>query len=129
MDDEFYSNSQKSHYIKQDKFGRNKVNYKALSNKILISNLIKQMKVIYLRDPTLNLLRGNQTKKIEDLQKEDSLYDEDKELYNQNNNDILSFSKHNKKWLILPGFVKTKFKRKTNMKFGEISDNYFGIPV
>ena len=129
LDDEFYSNSQKSHYIKQDRFGRNKVNYKALSNKILISNLIKQMNVIYLRDPSLNLLRGNQTKKIEDLQKEVSLYDEDKELYNKNNNDILSFSKHNKKWLILPGFVKTKFKRKTNMKFGEISDNYFGIPV
>ena len=128
LDDEFYSNSQKLHYIKQDRFGRNKVNYKALSNKILISNLIKQMKIIYLRDPTLNMLRGNQPKKIEDLQKDISIYDEGKEIYNQENN-ILSFTKLNKKWLILPGFIKTKFKRKTNMKFGEISDNYFGIPV
>lgn len=132
LDDEFDSNFsylEKDDLNRKDKCQKNIVNYKALSNKILVSNLIRQMRIIYLRDPSLNLIRGKQSKKIEDLKKEVSLFDDYQDLYNQKNNEIISLSHYYKKKLILPSFIKTKFKRKTNLKFGEVYDNYFGFPV
>ena len=103
---------------------RNKINYVALANKIFLTNLIKQMKIIYIKDPAMNILRGNTSKKISDLKKEVSLYDEFEGLYNKYNDDI-TFSRYNKIKLTLPKFIKTKFKKETHLKY----DNYFGIPV
>ena len=120
--DELNSNLEKIKTVEDDIVSRNKINYVALTNKILLTNLIKQMKIIYIKDPPMNVLRGNTSKKIMDLKKEVSLYDEFEALYNKYNDDI-TFSRYNKIKLTLPKFIKTKFKK--NLKF----DSYFGIPV
>ena len=120
--DELNSNLEKIKTVENDTVSRNKINYVALTNKIFLTNLIKQMKVIYIKDPPMNVLRGNTSKKIMDLKKEVSLYDEFEALYNKYNDDI-TFSRYNKIKLTLPKFIKTKFKN--NLKF----DSYFGIPV
>jgi hypothetical protein len=126
--DELNSNLEKIRSVKDDTVSRNKINYVALTNKIFLSNLIKQMKIIYIKDPVMNILRGNNSKRIPDLRKEVSLYDEFEGLYNKYNDDI-TFSSYNKIKLYLPKFIKTKFKKKTNSKYGHFADNYFGIPV
>ena len=120
--DELNSNLEKIKTVENDTVSRNKINYVALTNKIFLTNLIKQMKIIYIKDPPMNVLRGNTSKKIMDLKKEVSLYDEFEALYNKYNDDI-TFSRYNKIKLTLPKFIKTKFKN--NLKF----DSYFGIPV
>ena len=126
--DELNSNLEKIRSVKDDTVSRNKINYVALTNKIFLSNLIKQMKIIYIKDPVMNILRGTNSKRIPDLRKEVSLYDEFEGLYNKYNDDI-TFSSYNKIKLYLPKFIKTKFKKTTNSKYGHFNDNYFGIPV
>ena len=126
--DELNSNLEKIRSVKDDTVSRNKINYVALTNKIFLSNLIKQMKIIYIKDPVMNILRGNNSKRIPDLRKEVSLYDEFEGLYNKYNDDI-TFSSYNKIKLYLPKFIKTKFKKTTNSKYGHFNDNYFGVPV
>ena len=122
--DELNTNLEKIKTVENDTLSRNKINYVALANKIFLTNLIKQMKIIYIKDPAMNILRGNTSKKISDLKKEVSLYDEFEGLYNKYNDDI-TFSRYNKIKLTLPKFIKTKFKKETHLKY----DNYFGIPV
>jgi hypothetical protein len=126
--DELNSNLEKIRSVKDDTVSRNKINYVALTNKIFLSNLIKQMKIIYIKDPVMNILRGNNSKRIPDLRKEVSLYDEFEGLKNKYNDDI-TFSSYNKIKLYLPKFIKTKFKKTTNSKYGHFNDNYFGVPV
>ena len=127
--DEINSNLEKIKSIKDSTTNRNKINYAALSNQIFISNLIRQMKIIYIKDPAMNILRGKNLKKISDLRKEVSLYDEFEGLYNNKYNEDITFSRFNKIKLTLPKFIKTKYKKSTNLKYGQINDNYFGIPV
>ena len=122
--DELNTNLEKIKTVENDTLSRNKINYVALANKIFLTNLIKQMKIIYIKDPAMNILRGNTSKKISDLKKEVSLYDEFEGLYNKYNDDI-TFSRYNKIKLTLPKFIKTKFKKETHLKY----ENYFGIPV
>ena len=126
--DELNSNLEKIKSIKDETHNTNQINYVALTNKIFSSNLIKQMRLIYIRDPTMNILRGKTTKKISDLKRETPLYYEFEQLYNQDETDI-TISRYNKIKLSLPKFIKTKFKKSTNSKYGNIIDNYFGIPV
>ena len=126
--DELNSNLEKIKSMNDDTHNKNQINYVALTNKIYLSNIIKQMRIIYIRDPAMNILRGNNTKKIWELQKEIPLFDEFEELYNLNDTDITIF-RYNKIKLSLPKFIKTRFKKSTNFKYGHIIDNYFGIPV
>ena len=126
--DELNSNLEKIKSMNDDTHNKNQINYVALTNKIYLSNLIKQMRLIYIKDPAMNILRGNNTKKISELQKEIPLFDEFEELYNLNDTDI-TISRYNKIKLSLPKFIKTRFKKSTNFKYGHIIDNYFGIPV
>ena len=121
--DEFNTNLEKIRSIKDDTISRNKINYVALTNKILLTNLIKQMRIIYMKDPAMNILRGNKTNTISDLRKEISLFDQFEGLYNKYNDDI-TFSRYNKIKLALTKFIKSKFKKETNFH-----DNYFGLPV
>ena len=114
--------------MNDDTHNKHQINYVALTNKIYLSNLIKQMRLIYIRDPAMNILRGNKTKRISELLKEIPIFDEFEELYNVNDTDI-TISRYNKIKLTLPKFIKTKFKKSTNIKYGHIIDNYFGIPV
>ena len=126
--DEMNSNLEKLKSIKNETYNTNKINYIALTNKIFLTNLLKQMRLIYIRDPAMNILRGKTTKKISDLKRETSLYNEFEQLYNLDDTDI-TFSRYNKIKLSLPKFIKTKFKKSTNYKYGNNIDNYFGIPV
>ena len=126
--DELNSNLEKIKSMNDDTHNKHQINYVALTNKIYLSNLIKQMRLIYIRDPAMNILRGNKTKRISELLKEIPIFDEFEELYNINDTDI-TISRYNKIKLTLPKFIKTKFKKSTNIKYGHIIDNYFGIPV
>ena len=121
--DEFNTNLEKIRSIKDDTISRNKINYVALTNKILLTNLIKQMRIIYMKDPAMNILRGNKTNTISDLRKEISLFDQFEGLYNKYNDDI-TFTRYNKIKLALTKFIKFIFKKETNFH-----DNYFGLPV
>ena len=126
--DELNSNLEKIKKVKDEALSRNKINYAALTNKIILYNLMKQMKIVFIKDPTLNTLRANRTKRIADLKKEVSNYDDFQGLFNKYNDDI-TFSRYNRIKLSVPKFIKTKFKKNTNLKYGHIIDNYFGIPV
>ena len=126
--DELNSNLDKIKCIKNETLSRNKINYVALTNKIFQSNLINQMNAIYIKDPSMNILRGNEIKKIADINSEVSLLDEFEGLFNKYNDDI-TFSRYNRIKLSVPKFIKTKFKKETNRKYGHINDNYFGMPV
>ena len=126
--DELNSNLEKIQSFKDDTHHINQINYVALSNKIFLSNLIKQMRFIYIRDPTMVILRGKATKKITDLKKETPIYLEFEKLYNQDDTNVV-FSRYNKIKLALPKFIRTRFKKSTNSKYGNNIDNYFGIPV
>ena len=121
--DQLNTNLEKIRSIKDDTYNTNKINYVSLTNKILLTNLVKQMKIIYIKDPDMNFLRGNEINKISDLRKEIPLFDEFEELSKKYNDDHI-FSRYQKIKLSLPKFIKTKFKNKTNY-----FDNYFGVPV
>ena len=128
ISEELNNNFEKIKTIKSDIISRNKIDYVSLSNKVFLTNLIKQMKIIYIKDPAMNTLRGKDTKRITDIKKEVSIYDEFEGLYNKYNDDI-TFSRYNKIKLSLPKFIKTKFHKKTIKKYGTICDNHFGVPV
>ena len=126
--DELNSNLDKIKSIKSETLSRNKINYVALTNKIFQSNLINQMNIVYIKDPSMNILRSIQNNNFPIVRSEISLYDEFKRMFNKYNDNI-TFSRYNKIKLSLPKFIKTKFRVQTNKKYGHIIDSYFGIPV
>lgn len=128
ISEELNSNLEKIKSLKDDINTRNKIDYVSLTNKIFLSNLIKQMKIIYIKDPPMNILRGKDSKKISDIKKEVSLYDEFQGIYNKYSDDI-TFSRYNKIKLSSPKFIKTKFKKRTYIKYGRVYESHFGIPV
>ena len=125
--DELNTNKDKIKSIEDKTVRRNDINYVALSNKIFFENVIKKMKIIFIKDPDMNSL-NNDSKNIPNLGKNPSLFDEFESIYNKYTDDI-TFSRYNKIKLTLPKFIKTKFKKKTNFKYGQITDNFFGVPV
>ena len=126
--DELNTNKDKIQLIRDDIVNRNVINYVGLSNKIFFQNLINQMKVLYIKDTSMNTLRNQESKKKIDLRKNPSLYDQFEGLYNKYLDDI-TFSRYSKIKLTLPKFIKTKFKKTTNYKYGQLTDNFFGVPV
>lgn len=121
MIDQINNNLEKIRSIKDDTYNRDKIDYVFLTNKILLTNLIKQMKIIYIKDPDMNDLTGNKVDINTDLRKV-SLFDEFEDLSHQYKDDKI-FSRYQKIKLALPKYIKTKFKK------ANYSDNYFGIPV
>ena len=106
------------------------VNYQLLSRTILMRNLLKQMKVAVFKDENLNVLRGFQSLKVADLENKKYKLDNQDIYENQNDNMFyLGYNLTNLKHKPIPNFLKLKFNMKTNKKFYEIFESYFGLPV